>query len=61
MINIILKSWQHNCGDGCCYDYGVDVSLNGEELDCDGTDVQSTLEAVLKELKIKAEITEDYD
>lgn len=33
MENIIeINDWDRTCGDGCCYDYGVDLLLNGERI-----------------------------
>ena len=32
-LDIELKDWEHNCGDGCCYTYGTDIYLNGQRLD----------------------------
>jgi hypothetical protein len=59
-VKIELKSWSHECGDGCCHTYGVDIFINGKEVEGDGSEVSKTLEIVLKELNIEAEIIEDY-
>ena len=32
-LKIELVHWDYTCGDGCCYDYGVRLKLNGEELE----------------------------
>lgn len=64
-IKITLEEWDHTCGDGCCYDYGVKVYVNDTELehpnpDVDyngyvGSDVQTALHAVLKHLGYEVE------
>lgn len=27
-MKITIKDWDHTCGDGCCYTWGVDVKLD---------------------------------
>jgi hypothetical protein len=32
-MNIIeINNWDYVCGDGCCYDSGVELILNGERI-----------------------------
>lgn len=62
---IKLEEWDYTCGDGCCYDYGVLLKLNGEILDHPenedfsreylGGDTQLALHAVLKKLGYEVE------
>jgi hypothetical protein len=69
MVKIKLEEWHYQCGDGCCDDYGVYLSLNGKRLEHPnpeifyngyiGMDVGIALEAVLKELGHEVEI--EYD
>jgi hypothetical protein len=48
---IELEEWDHRCGDGCCYTYGVDIFINGEQIeDEDGTNPHQLLKAVLNKL-----------
>jgi hypothetical protein len=48
---IELEEWNHTCGDGCCYTYGVDIFVNGEQIkDEDGTNPHQLLTAVLNKL-----------
>ena len=49
MIKIDLKNWTHTCGDGCCTEWGVDILLNGKELEGNGGDVKETLTVIFKE------------
>jgi hypothetical protein len=48
---IELEDWDHECGDGCCYTYGVDIFVNGEQIENeDGTNPHQLLKAVLTKL-----------
>jgi hypothetical protein len=48
---IELEDWNHTCGDGCCYTYGVNIYVNGEQIeDEDGTSSYQLLKAVLTKL-----------
>jgi len=57
-LKIELKSWEHTCGDGCCYSDGMDIFLNGEELgEQHAEDSENALTAVLTKLGYDFEIT----
>ena len=75
-VKIELKGWDYTCGDGCCYDSGTFLILNGEELELPlstkdmyigntqlGRDVENALKAVLEKLgyEVEIELTEDYE
>ena len=48
---IELEEWDHTCNDGCCYTYGVNIYINGEQIeDEDGTSHSQLLTAVLNKL-----------
>jgi hypothetical protein len=48
---IELEEWDHTCGDGCCYTYGTNIYINGEQIeDKDGTSSHQLLKAVLNKL-----------
>jgi hypothetical protein len=48
---IELEEWDHTCNDGCCYDYGVNIFVNGEQIeDEDGSNPHQLLKAVLNKL-----------
>ena len=67
-LNIELIHWDYTCGDGCCYNYGVKLKLNGEELKHPnpeqqdnsyiGDEVNNALIAVLTKLGYEVEVTE---
>lgn len=62
MIKIEVKEWSHTCGDGCCYNYGMDVYVDGVQVnEFDVSEKEALLMAVLKHLGIEAEVTSDYD
>lgn len=47
---IELDSWDHACGDGCCYSFGTTIKVNGEELEGQNTDTGAILKDVLTHL-----------
>ena len=61
MITIKLKEWDYECGDGCCYEYGTSIEVNGEQCDNEhaGGEVVSALEFVLTKLGIEHEIIQE--
>lgn len=32
MKEIVIRDWDSNCSDGCCYIYGTSVHIDGEEV-----------------------------
>lgn len=51
-ITLTLRPWETNCGDGCCYDYGVDLYCNGKNLDIDlqYTNLEDAVKDVIKQV-----------
>jgi hypothetical protein len=62
-LKIGLKNWTYNCGDGCCTNYGIEISLNGKDCDNEyaGDDVENSLEFVLGQLGYEVEIERTYE
>ena len=60
-LNIVLTEYTHECGDGCCTNFGTVTTVNGVELDCHNQDTATILEQVLKHLGYNAEVTNEYD
>jgi len=60
-LRITLKSWDWECGDGCCHLYGTTLSLNGKEAESEytGDSVEQALKFVLRELGYEVEITHE--
>ena len=57
LLEIELKGWEHTCGDGCCYTDGMDIFLNGEQLDeQNAEDSVNALTAILNKLGYNFEI-----
>ncbi len=57
LLEIDLIDWNHTCGDGCCYTYGQDITLNSEKLDeQNAEDSKNALTAVLTKLGYNVEI-----
>ena len=64
-LKIKLEDWDSRCGDGCCYNYGTKIHLNGKELEHPnenikdnsyvGSDTQTAIHAILKELGYEVE------
>lgn len=69
-LKITLEDWDYTCGDGCCYSYGVYLSLNGERLEHHnpeihdngyiGMDVETALLAVLNKLGYEVEFEQAH-
>ena len=60
-ITIQLNEWDHTCGDKCCYTWGTEIVVNGEKLEEDGSDLQSSIRAILEHLGYKVNIEHGYD
>lgn len=62
MIKIEVKEWSYTCGDGCCDTYGMDVYVDGVQVnEFDVSEKEALLMAVLKHLGIEAEIVSEYE
>ena len=70
-LKITLEDWDYTCGDGCCTDYGTKLYLKDKLLEHPnpeqwnnnyiGGDVETALQAVLKELGYEVEVKQVYD
>jgi len=50
-IKIGLKSYEYECGDGCCYEQGDLIYVDGEQIgDTAANSVENTLQLVLSHL-----------
>jgi len=64
MKEIIIKlvDWDYECADGCCFDYGQDIYLNGKQLDeSHAENNENALIAVLNELGYEVEIQNEIE
>ena len=57
-LNIEIREWEHRCADGCCFEYGEEIYLNGKQLgrSNSGEDVEQSLKLVLEDLGYKVNI-----
>lgn len=57
-VIINLNEWDYKCGDGCCYMYGTELSVNGvkSENEYHGDNVENAIEYVLNQLGYDVEI-----
>lgn len=73
-VIVEFKGWEYTCGDRCCYDYGVKVYLNGEELEHPentledpvdnsmlGDDTPNAVRAVLEKLGYNIKLIETHE
>lgn len=62
-IKIILRNWDYICGDGCCYDSGVSIEVNGEKCDNEysGDIVEDALKFTLNKLGYEVEIKIEHE
>jgi len=60
-MKIEITDWDHTCGDGCCYTWGVDVKLeDGRSVSvhyASSNEAMAVLTEVLPLFNIKAELT----
>jgi hypothetical protein len=55
-IKIELCDWDSTCGDGCCYEYGTKIKVDGIQLEQDGTETRNAIEAILVHLGYEVDI-----
>lgn len=71
-MKITLREWDYTCGDGCCYNYGTQILIDGKEVEhydeeqivntYVGCDVEVALRSVLKHLGFEnVEIEREYE
>ena len=60
-VEIVLNEWDYTCGDGCCYDWGVDVIVNGEEMEHKNEDTETILRQVLEHLGYEVDIIRKHN
>lgn len=60
-VKIEFEHYDYECGDGCCYEYGVITKVNGEELEFGNEDTETIVRGILERLGYEVEITTIYD
>ena len=61
-LNITLNDWTSECSDGCCYDYGTELYVNGEMITTQADhNLEDTLWNLLTHLGYKVTIENRID
>lgn len=60
-IKIEFEHYDYECGDGCCYEYGVITKVNGEELEFRNEDTETIVRGILEKLGFEVEIETKYN
>jgi hypothetical protein len=60
-LTIVLDEYNYRCSDGCCYEYGIVTTVNGEELSAHNTDKETILQQILEHLGYEVEIINKFD
>lgn len=60
-MKITLKEWSHECGDGCCYDWGVTLTVDGIIVDQDFSSEAAALTHVLETLGHEVDVEHEDD
>jgi hypothetical protein len=56
-IKIGIQSYEYSCGDGCCYEQGDNIFINGERIgDIPNGSAECALHLVLAHLGYEVEI-----
>lgn len=57
-INISFEEWDYTCGDGCCYDYGITLKVEDEEISVYAEhNIEDTITKLLEHLGYKVNVT----
>ena len=63
-LKITVSDWDYTCGDGCCYEWGTDIKVNGEKIEgglfASSNDIMNGIAAILDHLKIEYTIDHEY-
>ena len=60
-VRITFKHYDNSCADGCCYDYGMVTTVNGEELSFRNTDTETIIQGILEKLGYNVTIENIYE
>lgn len=55
-VKIEFNHYHNTCGDGCCDNYGTITTVNGVELECHNSDVETIVKEILKQLGYEVEM-----
>lgn len=57
-MKIETQDWDYTCGDGCCYEYGTNLFIDGEQIDERFSCKSDALEGAL--IRLGFEVEEIY-
>jgi hypothetical protein len=61
-VTITLNDWEYECADGCCYDYGTELYVNGELISTQADhNLEDTIWNLLNHLGFKVTIEHKTD
>jgi hypothetical protein len=60
-VKIMFNHYDYQCGDGCCDNFGIVTTVNGKELSCHNTDVETIVQGILQELGYEVEMINYYN
>ncbi len=60
-IKIKLEEYGYRCPEGCCYNYGIKTTVNGEELPFQNTDTETIVKGILEKLGYNVTIESTYE
>lgn len=60
-IKIELDEYDYDCSDGCCTNYGVVVTVNGEELTAHNSDKAMIIRNILSHMGYDVEVVEKFN
>lgn len=60
-LEIVLDEYSYECGDGCCHEWGMKVSVNGVAMPYKNTDTETILKQILEHLGYQVEITSKFN
>lgn len=61
LTDIHVNHWHWTCGDGCCDDYGVDIFVNGVEMETRYENLEQNIQEILEHLGYEVEIIRTYE
>jgi hypothetical protein len=60
-LKITFTEYGYSCGDGCCYNSGIIISVNGVELQNQNEDTETIVKQILEHLGYTVKVEYIYD
>jgi len=55
-VKLEIETWDYTCGDGCCYEWGTTLTVNGTEMEFNNDVDEMRLVQVLEFLGYEVEV-----